>query len=93
MPKSRTRKKKPSVRRHPIWLLIPAILLAVGLSDCPKKAPPRKEGGKEAAPQVEPGPDPAVADIPLDPGRGQDPDRVPGKPRPSRQGAWLPATS
>jgi len=80
MPKSRSRKKKAAARRHPIWLLIPAILLAVGLSDCPKKAPPKEEGGKATAPQDEPGPDPAVADIPLDPKRGADPERMPGKP-------------
>ncbi len=79
---SRTKRKKgQGSRRHPALLLLPAILLAVGLSDCPKKSPP-KEGDSPAAPASEPakGEDPAVADIPLDPSLKEDPSRLPKAP-------------
>ena len=88
---SRTRKKKTAAKRHPVWLLIPAILLAVGLSDCPKsKDPPKEDPGKAKVAKADPGPDPAVADIPLDTSRKQDPSRLPGKaqsPAPERVAA------
>ena len=80
MPRT-TKKKKPAARRHPAWLLIPVILLAVGLSDCPKKAPPPPDNqGKADPPSSAPSTNPATADIPLDPQRKVDPLRVPGKP-------------
>ena len=93
MPRT-TKKKKLAARRHPAWLLIPVILLAVGLSDCPKKAPPAQDKDPTAVkPPPAAGANPATADIPLDPGRKVDPLRMPGKPRAQPSTAWPPATS
>lgn len=75
------RTKKTQNGRHPALLLLPAILLAVGLSDCPKKAPPAGKDEPTAPAAVEPkADDPAVKDIPLDPSRKADPARMPKAP-------------
>ncbi len=81
--KSRSRRKKNARgKRHPAWLILPAMLLAVGLSDCPKKAPPQegKEPGKPAAGEEKKADDPAVSDLPLNPARKVDPARLPKAP-------------